>query len=239
MKALVTGAARVGGIGRAIVARLERDGMEVVTLDVEPGCTWQVDVVQDELPWLGDVAVCVCNAALTTMFGGAHSMRMDRWQRDLDVNLTGTFRVLQAVLPGMRDRRYGRVVIISSTAAAHGMPAQVAYSTSKAGLLGMTKTVAAENVALGITANAVLPGMTASSGILSMPQEIIEAWLERMPMGELVRPEDIAAAVAFFASPAASRITGQQLTVDGGHALNTLSVTSSAVKRRTSAEAGG
>jgi acetoacetyl-CoA reductase len=239
MKALVTGAARVGGIGRAIVARLERDGMEVVTLDVEPGCTWQVDVVQDELPWLGDVAVCVCNAALTTMFGAAHSMRMERWQRDLDVNLTGTFRVLQAVLPGMRDRRYGRVVIISSTAAAHGMPAQVAYSTSKAGLLGMTKTVAAENVALGITANAVLPGMTASSGILSMPQEIIEAWLERMPMGELVRPEDIAEAVAFFASPAASRITGQQLTVDGGHALNTLSVTSSAVKRRASAEAGG
>jgi NAD(P)-dependent dehydrogenase (short-subunit alcohol dehydrogenase family) len=235
VKALVTGAARDGGIGRAIVARLERDGMDVVTLDVEPGCTWQVDVVRDELPWLGDIDVCVCNAALTTMFGAAHSMKMERWQRDLDVNLTGTFRVLQAVLPGMRDRRHGRVVIISSTAGVHGMPAQVAYSTSKAGLLGMTRTVAAENVALGITANAVLPGMTASSGILSMPQEIIDAWVERMPMGELVRPEDIAEAVAFFASPAASRITGQQLTVDGGHALNTLSVTSSAVSK---AEAG-
>jgi NAD(P)-dependent dehydrogenase (short-subunit alcohol dehydrogenase family) len=238
MKALVTGAGREGGIGRAIVARLERDGMDVVTLDVEPGCTWQVDVVADELPWLGDIDVCVCNAALTTMFGAAHSMKMERWQRDLEVNLTGTFRVLQAVLPGMRERRYGRVVVISSTAAAHGMPAQVAYSTSKAGLLGMTKTVAAENVALGITANAVLPGMTASSGILSMPQDIIEAWIDRMPMGELVRPDDIAEAVAFFASPATSRITGQQLTVDGGHALNTLSVTSSAAGKRASAEAG-
>src|ERR671921_1549706 len=230
MKALVTGAARVGGIGLAIVARLERNGMDVVTLDVEPGGTWQVDVVRDELPWLGDVDICVCNAALTTMFGSAHSMKMDRWQRDLDVNLTGTFRVLQAVLGGMRERRYGRVIVVSSTAAVHGMPAQIAYSTSKAGLLGMTKTVAAENVALGITANAVLPGMTASSGILGMPQEIVDAWLAAMPMGEFVRPEDIAEAVAFFAAPAAAFVTGQALTVDGGAALNTRSVTRTAVE---------
>jgi NAD(P)-dependent dehydrogenase (short-subunit alcohol dehydrogenase family) len=227
MKALVTGAGREGGIGRAIAARLQQDGMEVVTLDVTPGCTWQLDVVADELPPLDDIDVCVCNAALTTMFGAAHSMRLDRWQRDLDVNLTGTFRVLQACLPGMRERRYGRVLIISSTAASHGMPAQIAYSTSKAGLLGTMKTVAAENVALGITANAVLPGMTASSGMLAMPQEIRDAWLETMPAGEFVQPEDIAEAVAFFAGPAAGRVTGQALTVDGGHALNTLSVTSS------------
>ena len=228
MRALVTGAAREGGIGRAIVARLEADGMDVVTLDAAPGCTHQVDVVDGALPDLSDVDVCVCNAALTTVFGAAHTMRLERWRRDLDVNLTGTLRVLQAVLPGMRDRRYGRVVIISSTAAVHGMPAQVSYSASKAGLLGVMRTVAAENVALGITANAVLPGMTASSGVLAMPEEVRAAWLERMPMGEFVRTEDIADAVAFFAAPAAGRVTGQQLTVDGGHALNTLSVTASA-----------
>jgi NAD(P)-dependent dehydrogenase (short-subunit alcohol dehydrogenase family) len=231
MKALVTGAAREGGIGRAIVTRLEADGMDVVTLDVEPGCTFQADMARDELPLLDDIDVLVCNAGLTSMFGAAHTMRMERWQRDLDVNLTGTFRVVQACLPGMRSREYGRIVVISSTAAVDGMPAQIGYSTTKAGLLGMTKTVAAENVALGVTANVVLPGMTASSGILGMPQDIVDAWLQTMPMGSFVATEDIAEAVAFFASPAAARITGQELTVDGGHALNTMSVTSSAGAR--------
>jgi NAD(P)-dependent dehydrogenase (short-subunit alcohol dehydrogenase family) len=232
VKALVTGAAREGGIGQAIVARLEGEGMEVVTLDVDPGCTFQTDVVRDELPRLDDIDVLICNAALTTMFGAAHSFKLDRWQRDLDVNLTGTLRVVQACLPGMRERQYGRIVVISSTSATHGMPAQVSYSTTKAGLLGFTKTIAAENVALGITANVVLPGMTASSGILGMPQDIIDAWVETMPMGDLVKPTDIAEAVAFFARPAAGRITGQELTVDGGAALNTKSVTSSVVKAR-------
>jgi len=235
VKALVTGAARPGGIGAAIVARLERDGLAVETLDVEPGCTHQVDVVDGDLPDLGHFDVLVLNAALTTMFGAAHSMRPERWRRDLDVNLTGTFRVLQAVLPGMRERRLGRVVVISSTAAVHGMPAQIAYSTSKAGLLGFMRTVAAENAALGVTCNAVLPGMTASSGILGMPKDIVDAWVDTMPMGSLVEPADIAEAVAFFCGEAAGRVTGQALTVDGGHALNTMSVTSSAASRQAPA----
>ncbi len=225
LRALVTGAGRRGGIGEAIVDRLTQAGMDVVTLDVEPGCTFRVDVVNDDLPPLEDIDVLVCNAALTTMFGAAHSMRLDRWRRDIDVNLTGTYRVIQACLGGMRTRRFGRVVVISSTAAIHGLPAQIAYSTSKAGLLGMMHTLAAEGAALGITANAVLPGMTASVGMLAMPEDVKDAWLNQMPMGEFVHTEDIAEAVAFFASPAAARITGQQLTVDGGHSLNTLSVT--------------
>ncbi|MDV7241523.1 MULTISPECIES: SDR family NAD(P)-dependent oxidoreductase [Rhodococcus] len=225
-KALVTGAAREGGIGEAIVARLEADGMEVVTLDRAPGCTYQADMSTDELPPLDDIDVYVANAGVTTMFGAAHSMSIDKWRKDLDVNLTGTFRLLQQCLPGMRERRYGRVVVISSTAGTQGMPAQVSYSTTKAGLLGLVKTVAAENIALGITANAVLPGMTASSGILSMPQDIQDAWLASMPNG-FVAPADIADAVAFFASPTARSVTGQFLTVDAGDSLNTRTVTSS------------
>lgn len=229
LRALVTGAANEGGIGEAIVARLKSAGMEVVTLDRAPGCTYRLDISSDELPPLDDIDVYVGNAALTTMFGSAHRMALDKWQKDLAVNLTGTFRVLQACLTGMRERGFGRIVVISSTAGTQGLPGQVSYSTSKAGLLGMVKTVAAENVRRGITANAVLPGMTASSGVMSMPEEIVDAWTESMPNG-LVRPADIAEAVAFFASPAATAVTGQILTVDAGDSLNVRSVTSSMVR---------
>src|SRR5699024_10028652 len=87
-RALVTGAGRPGGIGEAIVDRLEREGFDVVTLDKEPGCTWQVDIAVDELPDFGPIDVYVGNAAVTTLFGAAHTFDLKKWQRDLDINLT-------------------------------------------------------------------------------------------------------------------------------------------------------
>jgi NAD(P)-dependent dehydrogenase (short-subunit alcohol dehydrogenase family) len=230
-RTLVTGAARPGGIGAAIAARLTADGLDVVTLDREPGCTYTVDVTGRELPELGEVDVLIANAGLPTIFGAAHTLELERWQRDLDVNLTGTFRVVQACLGGMRERGYGRIVVISSFAAAFGMPAQVAYSASKAGLLGMVKTIAAENAAHGVTANAILPGLVASSGVLAMPAEIIDAWRARIPTGRLVETEEIAAAAALLASATAGSITGQEIVIDGGQTLNTLSVTRSVVRQ--------
>ncbi len=151
------------------------------------------------------------------MFGAAHTMKLERWQKDLDVNLTGTFRVVQACLPGMREREYGRIVVISSTAAVHGMPAQIGYSTTKAGLLGLTKTVAAENVALGITCNVVLPGMTASSGHPRRCRRTSSTpgW-RRCPRASSCARRTSPKGVAWFASPAAAFVTGQELTVDGG-----------------------
>lgn len=226
MKALVTGAAREGGIGAAITRRLTADGFDVVTMDRSPGCDHTLDISRDELPDLSDIDVYVGNAAMTNVFGAAHAMDLDRWRRDLEVNLTGTFRVLQACLAGMTERRYGRVILVSSTAAVVGLPEQVSYATSKAGLLGMVRTVAAETVTRGITANAVLPGMTASAGVLTMPADVLATWRESMPAG-MVDPDDIADAVAFFASPTARSVTGQFLTVDRGDGLNTRSVTSS------------
>lgn len=231
LRALVTGAGRPGGIGAAIAARLGDDGLNVVTLDREPGCTFTVDVTADELPDLHDVDVLIANAGVPTIFGAAHTLPLERWNHDLEVNLTGTFRVVQACLAGMRERRFGRIVVISSFAAAFGMPAQVAYSASKAGLLGMVKTVAAENAGHGITANAILPGLVDSAGVLAMPEAIIEAWRARIPTGRLVARNEVAAAAAFLASPAAGSITGQELVIDGGQTLNPLSVTSSVVRQ--------
>ncbi len=130
-RALVTGASR--GIGAAIAERLSNDGMEVTTLDRDEGCDLRVDLATDELPDLGEVDVLVSNAAITDTIAAAHKMTPEQWARDIDVNLTGSFRVVQRCLSGMRERGWGRIVVMSSGAARAGLRGQVAYSASKAG----------------------------------------------------------------------------------------------------------
>ena len=223
MKALVTGAAR--GIGAAIAARLGEGGFEVVTLDREPGCDLQVDLREDELPELPDVDACVSNAAITDTIAAAHRMTREQWARDIDVNLTGAFRAVQACLPGMRGRRHGRIVVISSGAARSGLPGQVAYAASKAGLLGMVRTIAAENAGRGITANAVLPGMVATEKVLAMPPEVLERVTATLPTGRLVEPAEIAGLVAYLVSDEAGQVTGEEIAVAGGFGLNTMTLT--------------
>ena len=222
-RALVTGAVR--GIGAAIAARLRADGVEVVTLDREPGCDHTLDLAADPLPDLGLVDVCVSNAAITNTVAPAHEMTAEQWAGDLEVNLTGAFRVVQACLPGMRERNWGRIVVISSGAARSGLPGQAAYSASKAGLIGMVKTVAAENVHRGITANAVLPGLVGTEKVKAMPSEIVERLIEVLPARRMAEPEEVAALVAFLASVDAGYITGEAIAVDGGASLNTFSLT--------------
>jgi NAD(P)-dependent dehydrogenase (short-subunit alcohol dehydrogenase family) len=221
-KALITGAAR--GIGAAIAERLLADGHRVVTLDLHEGCDIALDVARDPFPPLDDVDVCVANAGVTTTIAPAHRMTAEQWQRDIDVNLTGAFRTVQACIGGMRERRFGRIVVISSLAAVGGLPGQVAYAASKAGQLGMVRTLASENGAYGITVNAVLPGLVATEQVLAMPETVRERILAAVPTGTLIEPAEIAAAVAFLAGAEAAQITGQAIAVDGGASLGQLSL---------------
>ena len=225
-RALVTGGGR--GIGAAIAERLQADGLDVATLDREPGCDYEVDLAGRELPDLGEVDVCVSNAAITNTIAPAHRMSDEQWERDLSVNLAGAYRVVRACLGGMRERGWGRVIVIASGAAIHGLPGQVAYAASKAGLIGMAKTVAAENAHRGITANAVLPGMVATEMVKAMPSEVLERLLAELPAGRMAEPAEVAALVAYMASEEAAYVTGQAVEIDGGAALNTFSLTRSA-----------
>ena len=218
----MTGAAR--GIGAAIAARLRDDGFDVVTIDRAEGCDHRLDLRSDPLPDLGDVDVCVSNAAITNTIAPAHRMTDDQWQRDIDVNLTGAFRVVKACLSGMRERDYGRIVVISSGAARNGLPGQVAYAASKAGLIGMVKTIAAENAGRGITANAVLPGLVATEAVLAMPAEVLDAVNAQLPAGRMGTPAEVAALVAFLASERAGYVTGEEIGIAGGFGLNTMSL---------------
>jgi acetoacetyl-CoA reductase len=221
-RALVTGASR--GIGAAIARRLAADGLDVVTLDLREGCDIALDVARDEFPPLDDVDVCVANAGITTTIAPAHRMTAEQWQRDIDVNLTGAFRTVQACLGGMRERGFGRIVVISSVAAVAGLPGQVAYAASKAGQLGMVRTLAGENAAHGITANAVLPGLVATEQVLAMPAQVRERAAASLPSGRLVEPQEIAATVAFLASDGAGQVNGQSIAVDGAASLSQLTL---------------
>jgi NAD(P)-dependent dehydrogenase (short-subunit alcohol dehydrogenase family) len=218
-RALVTGSN--GGLGAAIVERLRGDGYEVVTLDVTAPADLLVDLENGDVPvdQLGEIDVCVSNAGVVDILAPAHTMSHSKWNRDLSINLTGAFRVIQACLAGMRERRYGRIVVISSMAGKMGSPGQVAYCTSKAGLLGMAKAIAAENVSRGITVNSILPGLIGTEKVRALPPETLDRFRVGSGLlgtGRLGEPEEVAALVAFLASPDAGYITGQEIAIAGG-----------------------
>jgi NAD(P)-dependent dehydrogenase (short-subunit alcohol dehydrogenase family) len=218
--ALVTGAA--GGIGAALVERLRAAGHEVLTLDRGGDVDVVADLARDPLPaeLMAGVDVCVSNAAIVDTVAPAHRMSAEQWSRDIDANLTGAFRVIQACLPGMRERRWGRVVVVSSAAARLGLAGQAAYAASKAGLLGLVRTLAIESLRHGITVNSVLPGMVATPKALAMPEPVLRRVREWLPMGRMAQPAEVAALVAFLASEDAAYITGQDIGIDGGLGLS-------------------
>jgi NAD(P)-dependent dehydrogenase (short-subunit alcohol dehydrogenase family) len=200
--------------------------MKVVTLDIAGEADVKLDIVNDPLPAdiFGQVEVCVSNAGIVDTIAPAHAMSAAQWHRDIDVNLTGAFRVMQACLPGMRERRYGRIVAISSLAGKTGLSRQVAYAASKAGLQGAVRTIAIENVAYGITANCVQPGFVQTPKVEALPADTRDRLLAAIPMHRFCRPAEVADLVAFLTAESSGYITGQEIAIDGGVGLPTLTI---------------
>ena len=157
----------------------------------------------------------VNNAGVTR---DALSMRMsiEDWDIVINTNLKGAFNFSQAVMRSMIKQRSGRIINISSVSGLMGNAGQANYAASKAGLIGLTKTLARELASRGITVNAVAPGFIVTDMTSALSEEVKEGIMAKIPLAKLGQPDDIAAAVAFLASPEANYITGQVLTVDGG-----------------------
>ena len=164
---------------------------------------------------LGRVDILINNAGVTRD-GLSMRMSIEDWETVIDTNLKGAFSFIQALMRPMIKQRSGRIINISSIAGLTGNAGQANYAASKAGLIGLTKSLARELASRGITVNAIAPGfiVTDMTGVLS--DQTKEAILSKIPLGKFGQGEDIAAAVAFLAAPEAKYITGQVLTVDGG-----------------------
>jgi len=230
--ALVTGASR--GIGRAIAVELAQQGAQVVgTATSEAGAnaisaagligrvlnvrdTAQTDAllgaIQKEI---GDIAVLVNNAGITRD-NLALRMKDADWDEVMETNLKPVFRLSRAAMRGMMKARWGRIINITSVVGAAGNPGQANYAAAKAGIVGMSKSLAQELGSRNITVNCVAPGFINTDMTRALSAEQKNALLARIPLGRLGQPEEIAAAVAYLASPAAGYISGAVLHVNGG-----------------------
>lgn len=243
--AIVTGAG--SGIGRATAVRLAGEGAEVVAADIRPeaaaatveefagaGLAVTVDIADPESvasmveateSWFGGIDFLHCNAAVPQAATPLTELTVEVWRRTLDVNLTGTFLCVQAVVPAMRRRGGGSIVVTSSVAAVRPRQEISAYIASKSGMIGFARSVALELAEERIRVNVVLPGpvqspLTAAMQMTGAGEETDLASLAAsIPLGELIEAESVAAAVVFFAGADAAQVTGAVLNVDGGRGL--------------------
>lgn len=231
--ALVTGGTR--GIGAAIAKQLKADGCDVAATYAgndeaakaftdETGIKtykWNVadydesaaGIAQVEKD-LGPIDIVVANAGITRD-APFHKMTPDQWREVIDTNLTGVFNTIHPVWPGMRERKFGRVIVISSINGQKGQFAQVNYAATKAGDLGIIKSLAQEGARAGITANAVCPGYIATEMVMAVPEKVRESIIGQIPAGRLGEPEEIARCVSFLAADDAGFINGSTISANG------------------------
>ena len=234
--ALVTGASR--GIGQAIALRLAKAGAKVIgtattaegaaritaALAQSGGRGETLDVTQaDSLAALlasldsaGDMPTILVNNAAITRDTLALRMKDDDWNSVLDTNLSANFRITKACLRRMMKERNGRIISITSVVGLMGNAGQANYAAAKAGVIGLTKSLARELASRNITVNAVAPGFIDTDMTRNLPEEQKSALLQQIPAGRLGSPEDVAEAVLYLASPGAAYVTGQTLSVNGG-----------------------
>lgn len=231
--ALVTGGSR--GIGAAISKELKSKGYEVAAtyagndeaaaaFSAETGIKtykWNVadydesaaGIAQVEAD-LGPVEIVVANAGITRD-APFHKMSPQQWKDVIDTNLTGVFNTVHPVWPGMRERKFGRVIVISSINGQKGQFAQVNYAATKAGDLGIVKSLAQEGARAGITANAVCPGYIATEMVMAVPEKVRESIIGQIPAGRLGEPEEIARCVAFLAADDSGFVNGSTISANG------------------------
>ena len=223
--ALVTGASR--GIGHAIAEELARRGARVVgtatsenSLKSVPGERRILDVRNAEqcdalVKELGEIAILVNNAGITRD-NLALRMKDAEWDEVMETNLRAVFRLSRAVMRGMMKARWGRIINITSVVGAAGNPGQSNYAAAKAGVVGLTMSLARELGSRAITVNCVAPGFIDTDMTRALSEEQRKALLGAIPLGRLGTPQDVAAAVGYLASPAAGYVTGAVLHVNGG-----------------------
>jgi acetoacetyl-CoA reductase len=231
--ALVTGGSR--GIGAAISVALKNEGYKVAAtyagndeaasnFTTETGIKtykWDVSSYEESVAGLervqaelGAIDTIVANAGITRD-APFHKMTPDQWNQVINTNLTGVFNTIHPVWPNMREQKFGRIIVISSINGQKGQFAQVNYSATKAGDLGIVKSLAHEGARNGITANAICPGYIATDMVMAMPEKAIEATVSQIPTGRLGEPEEIARCVLFLASEGSGFINGSTISANG------------------------
>ncbi|MFD1716077.1 SDR family NAD(P)-dependent oxidoreductase [Amnibacterium flavum] len=220
-RAIITGGA--SGLGAACALRLRADGVEVITFDVSTEADYVVDVtdqqsIDDAVATVGPVDILVNSAGIVGPNKPFWEVQPEEWQRTFDVNVHGIFRVTKAIVPGMVERGWGRIVSMASMAGKDGNPNLSAYSASKAAVIGLTKSLGKELAKTGVLANVIAPAVIETPFNATTSPEVLAHITSLIPMGRVGRAEEVAALVSWLSSEECSFSTGAVYDISGGRA---------------------